>query len=93
MSENFQYDGTFSNNILVVGQTGCGKSFVQSFGKSVDWVFKINLTKGREGEIREFFNYTTTEFHCPDDFTILTLISFLKHFKKIRLMMKGNKRQ
>ena len=51
MSENFQYDRTFSNNILVVGQTGCGKtSFVQSLGKkkkkkkigdgliSVDWV-------------------------------------------------------
>ena len=35
MSENFQCDGTFSDNMLVVGQTGCGKtSFVQSLGKS-----------------------------------------------------------
>ena len=69
MSGNFQYDGTFSNNILVVGQTGCGKtSFVQSLGKnkifgdrlkSVDWVSKINLKKSREEKIRECFNYTT----------------------------------
>ena len=29
MSENFQYNGTFSDNILVVGQTGYGKA---SFG-------------------------------------------------------------
>ena len=32
MSEKFQYDATFSDNILMVAQTGCGKtSFVQSF--------------------------------------------------------------
>ena len=52
MSENFQYDGTFFDNILVVGQTGCRKtSFAQSLSKnkifgdgliSVDWVPKIN---------------------------------------------------
>ena len=55
MSENVQYDATFTNNVLVLGQTGCGKTtFVQSLGKSkifdsnllsVDWVSKINLTK------------------------------------------------
>ena len=34
MIKNFRYDGTFSDNILVLGQTGCGKtSFVQSLGK------------------------------------------------------------
>ena len=58
MSKNFRYDATFSNNILVLGQTGCGKTcFVQSQGKieifgsdlsSVDWVSKINLMKNRE---------------------------------------------
>ena len=62
MSQNFQYETTFTDNILVLGQTGCGKmSFVQSLGKikifgsnslGVDWVFKINLTKIREDEIR-----------------------------------------
>ena len=35
MSEKFQYDATFSDNILVVGQTGCEKtSFVQSLGSN-----------------------------------------------------------
>ena len=77
MSESFQYDGAFSDNILVIDQTGCGKtSFVQSLGKSkivgdrlksVDWVFKINLTKSRKDQIREWCNYTTIEFHYPDD--------------------------
>ena len=35
MDENIvTYDGTFSGNILVVGQTRCGKtSFVQNLGK------------------------------------------------------------
>ena len=32
---NFMYDGTFNGNILVVGQTRCGKtSFVQRLGKN-----------------------------------------------------------
>ena len=62
MSKKFEYDGTFSDNILVAGQTGCGKtSFVQSLGKNkifgdgligVNWVSKINLTKNREDEIK-----------------------------------------
>ena len=58
MNETLQYEGNFSDNILVVGQTGCGKtSFVQSLGKNKifgdglkggDWVSKFNLTKNRE---------------------------------------------
>ena len=32
---NFMYDGTFIGNILVVGQTRCGKtSFVQNLGRN-----------------------------------------------------------
>ena len=63
MSQNFQYEATFTNNILVLEQTGCGKtSFVLSPGKnkilgcnllSVNSVSKINLTKNREDEIRQ----------------------------------------
>lgn len=31
MTENYQYDTKFTDNILVVGQTGCGKTtFVQN---------------------------------------------------------------
>ena len=90
MSKNFTYDATFSDNILVVGQTGCGKtSFVQSLGKnkmfsdgllSVDWVSKINLTKAREDEIKKCFEYTKIEFHYPNDTNKLDLI--IVTFKK-----------
>ena len=62
MSEHFQYNAMFTDDILVLGQTGCGKtSFVQSLGKnkifgsnllSVDWVSKINLKKNQEHETR-----------------------------------------
>ena len=68
MIENFRHDGTFSYNILVLGETEYGKtSSIQSLDKnkifgsdllSVDWVSKINLTKDREDEIRQCFSYT-----------------------------------
>ena len=90
MSENFQYDGVFSDNVLVAGQTGCQKtSFVQSLGKSkifgdglisVDWASKINLTKNREDEIRECFRYTNLEFHYPDDLPDINLL--IETFRK-----------
>ena len=35
MTENYQYDAKFTDNILVVGQTGCGKTiFVQNLAKN-----------------------------------------------------------
>ena len=84
MSENFQYDATFSDNIVVLGQTGCGKtSFVQSLVKNkifgsdlltVDWVSKINLLNNKEDEIRQCFSYTEVEFHYPNDAEDLNLI-------------------
>ena len=49
---NFMYVGTLNENMLVVGQTRCGKSsFVQRLGKnkmfgsidSVDWISKLNF--------------------------------------------------
>ena len=53
----FTYDGKFSENILVAGRTGCGKTtFIQKLGKNkllgdeitdVFWVLKIILTKER----------------------------------------------
>ena len=93
VTESFQYDGTFSDNILVVGQTGCGKtSFIQSLGKnkifgdglkSVDWISKICLSRNREDEIRACFNYTTIQFHYPDDWSIS--LGLLTLFKMIHL--------
>lgn len=91
MSDTFQYGGTFSNNILVVVQTGCGNTaFVQNLGKKrifgdgllrIDWVSKINSTKSRENEIRQCFDNTHVEFHYPDDIADFELLieTFQKH--------------
>ena len=70
------YDGIFSGNMLVVGQTRCGKtSFVQNLGKnkmfgsinSVDWISKVELSENREHQICETFSYASVEFHYPND--------------------------
>ena len=84
MSESITYDATFSDNILLAEQTGCGKtSFVQSLGKnkmfgegllSVDRVSKINLTKARADEIKKCFEYTKVEFHYPNNTNEVDLI-------------------
>ena len=85
---NFMYDGTFNGNILVVGQTRCGKtSFVQRLGEnkmfgsidSVEWISKIELSIAREHQIRESFCYATVEFHYPNDITEFeTILELLK---------------
>ena len=55
------YDGQFCGNILVVGKTGCGKTyFLQKlrlnkfFGKLVKtkWVTSIEIDEQREAEIQ-----------------------------------------
>ena len=88
---NFMYEGTFNGNMLVVGQTRCGKtSFVQRLGKnkmfasidSVDWISKIELSVAREHQIRESFCYATDEFHYPND---------LAEFETILELLKDNK--
>ena len=82
---NFMYDGTFNGNMLVVGQTHCGKtSFVQKLGKnkmfgsidSVDWISKIELSEAREHQIGESF------CHYPNDVgDIETILELLKDNK------------
>ena len=61
---NFMCDGTFNGNMLVIGQTRCGKtSFVQKLEKnkmfgsidSVDWILKIELSETRQHQIRRVF--------------------------------------
>lgn len=53
----YKYDGKFSGNILVVGQTGCGKTtFVQKLAinnmlgnlKEVEQILKTELSKDKE---------------------------------------------
>ena len=57
-SREYEYDGKFQGNILIVGRTGCGKTtFIQKLGKyglfgdeitDVFWISKIILSKERE---------------------------------------------
>ena len=88
---NFMYDGTFNGNILVAGQTRCGKtSFVEKLGKnkmfgsidSVDWISKIELSEVREHQKREGFCYASVEFHYPND---------VGEFETILELLKDNK--
>ena len=84
-------DRTFLGNILVVGQTRCGKtSFAQNLGKnkifgnieSVDWISKIELLKNREEQIRKTFDYASVDFHYSDN---------LGEFETVLETLKDNK--
>ena len=88
---NFMYNGTFNGNMLVVGQTRCGKtSFVQKLGKnkmfgsieSVDSISKIEFSVAREHQIRESFCYASVKFHYPND---------VREFETILELLKDNK--
>ena len=62
---SYLYDAKFEGNILIIGQTGCGKTtFVQSLAKNkmfgnikeVFWSSKILLSKGRENNVSGCFD-------------------------------------
>ena len=81
------YDGQFSRNVLVVGNTGCEKThFLQKlelnkfFDKLIktEWVTSIEIDEQREAEIQPCFS-NKVEFHLatePDD-----LVSLIEKFK------------
>ena len=61
---NYAYNGKSEGNILIVGRMGCGKTaFAQNLRKNksfggidkVFWIFKVELPKDREGNIRDCF--------------------------------------
>ena len=95
MAENLTYDGRFFGNILVVGQTCCGKtSFVQNLGKNkifgdiktLDWISKLELSKDREQQIRKTFCYASVDFYYPDDiYEFETVLETLKDNKEINI--------
>ena len=69
---NYAYSGEFDENILVLGQTTCGKiTFVQNLGKNkllgqikdVSWATKIVLLKEREQNIRSCFDVPVKKFY------------------------------
>ena len=73
--QNSVYDGTFSRNILIVGNTACGQTYFTQklalnnfFGelKKVKWVFYIELNSEREAEIESCFS-CSVEFHHPKE--------------------------
>ena len=54
MAVEYSYNGKFEGNILIVGQTGCGKTtFIQNIAKNnlfgelkeIFWISKISLSK------------------------------------------------
>ena len=73
--DNEIYDGNFVGNILIVGRTGCGKTFFTQklavnnfFGKlkKTEWVSYIKLTKERKAETESCFA-CPVKFHYPQD--------------------------
>ena len=68
------YDGQFRGNILVVGRTGCGKTFLEKlslnnfFGEIIktEWVSGIDIDKKREAEIQSYFT-NETEVHVANE--------------------------
>ena len=74
MTVNYNYDGKFNSNVLIAGQTFCGKTtFMQNlaknrmFGdiKSVFWLSKIELSKDREQTISTYFHGVPVRFLYP----------------------------
>lgn len=72
----YVFDGRFSDNKLVVGHTGCGKTtFVQNlplnnmFGdlKKIEWISIVELSEKREDQIRSCFKNTIVEFYYPPE--------------------------
>ena len=63
--QNYVYDANFTGNLLIVGRTGCGKTYftqklaVNDFvGKlnEVEWVLYFNLNKEREAKTESCFS-------------------------------------
>ena len=64
MTVEYSYDGKFEENILIVGQTGCGKATsIQKIAKNnlfgelkeIFWISKIPLSAKREKNISTCF--------------------------------------
>ena len=82
------YDGQFWGNILVVGKTGCSKTyFIQQlalnnfFGNIVktEWVRGIYISKDPEAEIQSCFDTPVDFYHVPDQDTLEGVIENFKN--------------
>ena len=79
----YTYDAKFEGNVLVLGQTACGKTtFIQNLGKNklfgdikdVIWLTKIVLSKQREENIRSSFNVPVNFYYLQNVSEFETLI-------------------
>ena len=71
--QNYVYDTNFTGNVLIVGSSGCGKTYFTQklavskfFGKlkRVQWVSYIDLDEEREAEIESCFS-CDVDFQYP----------------------------
>ena len=83
--QNFEYNANFTGNVLIVGRTGCKKTyFTQTlavnkfFGwlKRVEWVSYIDLDEERDAEIEYFFS-------CDVDFYYAKSIEQFEDLSKV----------
>ena len=74
--QNYVYDATFIGKKLIVGRTGCRKTYFTQklavnrfFGrlKMAEWVSYIDLSREREAEIDSCF-FCKAKFHYPKSF-------------------------
>lgn len=74
--QNYVYDATFTGKKLIVGRTGCRKTYFTQklavnrfFGrlKMAEWVSYIDLSREREAEIESCF-FCKAKFHYPKSF-------------------------
>ena len=91
------YNGQFCGNILVVGQTGCGKTtFLEKLGLNkfwgelvkTEWISEKDVDEKREAEIQSAFS-NDTEVHIakePEE-----LDSLIETFK-LRCKVEDNKK-
>ena len=81
------YDEQFRSNILVVGKTGCGKTyFIQQLALNnffsnivkTEWVSGIYISKAQEAEIQSCVDTPVDFYHAPNQDT---LEDFIEKFK------------
>ena len=74
--QNYVYDATFAGKKLIVGRTGCGKTYFTQklainrfFGrlKMANWVSYIDLSREHEAEKGSCF-FCKVKFHYPKSF-------------------------
>ena len=91
MAVNYTYDGKFEGNILIIGQTGCGKTTLiqklaknQLFGKlnEIFWISKVPLSSEREKKILPCFQQRV-DFKYPQ--TIDEFNMHLTFFQRKRM--------